>query len=72
MDPKIISGSDDKTIRVWDVSTDVEMLPPFQGHDGMHIIKVFKWIDATDGTVEEVPHAFLAAYAVSSLKMTHL
>ncbi|KAF8729839.1 hypothetical protein AX14_005937 [Amanita brunnescens Koide BX004] len=30
---KITSGSDDKTIRVWDVSTGVKMLPPLQGHD---------------------------------------
>ena len=30
---KIISGSDDKTIRVWDASTGVEMLSPLQGHD---------------------------------------
>ena len=30
---KIISGSDDKTIRIWDASTGVEMLPPFQGHE---------------------------------------
>ena len=32
---KIISGSYDQTIRVWDASTGVEMLPPLQGHDGM-------------------------------------
>ncbi|KIM89872.1 hypothetical protein PILCRDRAFT_812653 [Piloderma croceum F 1598] len=31
---KIVSGSFDKTIRVWDASTGVEMLPPLQGHDG--------------------------------------
>jgi WD40 repeat protein len=31
---KIISGSDDKTIRVWDASTGIEMLPPLRGHDG--------------------------------------
>jgi len=30
---KIISGSDDKTIRVWDASTGVEILPPLRGHD---------------------------------------
>ena len=30
---KIISGSDDKTIRIWDASTGVEMLPPLQGHE---------------------------------------
>ena len=30
---KIISGSDDKTIRVWDASTGIEMLPPLRGHD---------------------------------------
>ncbi|KAF8657604.1 hypothetical protein AX14_007843, partial [Amanita brunnescens Koide BX004] len=29
---KIISGSSDKTIRVWDASTGVEMLPPLLGH----------------------------------------
>ena len=29
---KIISGSHDKTIRVWDSSTGIEMLPPLQGH----------------------------------------
>ena len=29
---KIISGSDDKTIRVWDASTGVEILPPLRGH----------------------------------------
>ena len=31
---KIISGSNDETIRVWDASTGIEMLPPFRGHDG--------------------------------------
>ncbi len=31
---KIISGSGDKTIRVWDASTGVERLPPLRGHDG--------------------------------------
>src|SRR5882724_7921419 len=31
---KIVSGSWDKTIRIWDASTGVEMLPPLQGHDG--------------------------------------
>jgi predicted NACHT family NTPase len=30
---KIVSGSSDKTIRVWDASTGIEMLPPLQGHD---------------------------------------
>ena len=30
---KIISGSEDRTIRVWDASTGVEMLPPLRGHD---------------------------------------
>ena len=30
---KIVSGSSDKTIRVWDASTGVEMLPPLRGHD---------------------------------------
>ena len=30
---KIISGSDDKTIRVWDATTGVEMMPPLRGHD---------------------------------------
>ena len=30
---KIISGSDDKTIRVWDASTGIEILPPLRGHD---------------------------------------
>ncbi|KAF8638957.1 hypothetical protein AX14_010146, partial [Amanita brunnescens Koide BX004] len=30
---KIVSGSGDKTIRVWDASTGVEILPPLQGHD---------------------------------------
>jgi WD40 repeat protein len=30
---KIVSGSDDKTIRVWDANTGVEMLPPLRGHD---------------------------------------
>jgi WD40 repeat protein len=29
---KIVSGSDDKTIRVWDASTGVEMLLPLRGH----------------------------------------
>jgi len=29
----VVSGSDDKTIRIWDASTGVEMLPPLQGHD---------------------------------------
>ena len=32
---KIISGSYDSTIRVWDASTGVEMLPPLQGHDSI-------------------------------------
>ena len=32
---KIISGSDDQTIRVWDATTGIEMLPPFRGHDYM-------------------------------------
>jgi WD40 repeat protein len=31
---KIISGSSDKTIRVWDASTGIEMLPPLRGHNG--------------------------------------
>ncbi|KAF8737673.1 hypothetical protein AX14_012546 [Amanita brunnescens Koide BX004] len=31
---KTISGSEDKTIRVWDASTGVEILPPLRGHDG--------------------------------------
>ena len=30
---KIVSGSYDKTIRVWNASTGVEMLPPLQGHN---------------------------------------
>jgi WD40 repeat protein len=30
---KIVSGSFDKTIRVWDASTGIEMLPPLRGHD---------------------------------------
>ena len=30
---KIISGSEDETIRVWDASTGIEMLPPLRGHD---------------------------------------
>ena len=30
---KIISGSYDKTIRVWDASTGNEMFPPLRGHD---------------------------------------
>jgi WD40 repeat protein len=30
---KIISGSFDKTIRVWDASTGIEMLPPLRGHN---------------------------------------
>ncbi|KAM6493347.1 hypothetical protein JOM56_011481, partial [Amanita muscaria] len=29
---KIVSGSYDKTVRVWDANTGVEMLPPLQGH----------------------------------------
>ena len=32
---KIVSGSFDKTIRVWDASTGVETLPPLRGHDGL-------------------------------------
>jgi WD40 repeat protein len=31
---KIVSGSGDKTIRVWDVKIGVEMLPPLRGHEG--------------------------------------
>ncbi|KAF8690078.1 hypothetical protein AX14_003128 [Amanita brunnescens Koide BX004] len=38
---KIISGSLDKTIRVWDASTGVEMLPPLRGHDGWIISVAF-------------------------------
>ena len=30
---KSVSGSSDETIRVWDASTGVEMLPPLRGHD---------------------------------------
>ena len=30
---KIVSGSADKTIQVWDASTGIERLPPLQGHD---------------------------------------
>jgi len=32
---KIVSGSDDNTIRVWDASTGVEMLSPLRGHDDL-------------------------------------
>jgi WD40 repeat protein len=33
---KIVSGSSDQTIRVWDASTGIEMFPPLQGHcDGI-------------------------------------
>ncbi|KAF8735858.1 hypothetical protein AX14_001364 [Amanita brunnescens Koide BX004] len=31
---KIVSGSWDGTIRIWDASTGIEMLPPLRGHDG--------------------------------------
>ncbi|KAF8693073.1 hypothetical protein AX14_002344 [Amanita brunnescens Koide BX004] len=31
---KIISGSEDKTVQVWDTSSGIEILPPLQGHDG--------------------------------------
>jgi WD40 repeat protein len=31
---KIVSESDDWTIRVWDASTGIEMLPPLQGRHG--------------------------------------
>ena len=31
---KIVSGSSDKTIRVWNASSGAEMLPPLQGHNG--------------------------------------
>ena len=31
---KIISGSEDKTVQVWDASSGIEILPPLQGHDG--------------------------------------
>jgi WD40 repeat protein len=31
---KIISGSYDQTIQVWDVHTGIVMLPPLQGHEG--------------------------------------
>ena len=30
---KVVSGSSDETIRVWDASTGAEMLPPLRGHD---------------------------------------
>ncbi|KAF8646088.1 hypothetical protein AX14_009113 [Amanita brunnescens Koide BX004] len=30
---KIISGSSDTTLRIWDASTGVEVLPPLRGHD---------------------------------------
>ncbi|KAH7923598.1 WD40 repeat-like protein, partial [Leucogyrophana mollusca] len=30
----IVSGSDDKTICVWDASTGARVLPPIQGHQG--------------------------------------
>ena len=38
---KIISGSDDKTIRVWDASIGVEILPPLRGHDDSILSVVF-------------------------------
>ena len=32
---KIVSGSWDKTIRVWDASTGIKMLSPLKGHDSV-------------------------------------
>ncbi|KAH7916872.1 WD40 repeat-like protein, partial [Leucogyrophana mollusca] len=31
----IVSGSDDKTICVWDASTGTQILPPMWGHQGL-------------------------------------
>ncbi|KIJ50176.1 hypothetical protein M422DRAFT_160058, partial [Sphaerobolus stellatus SS14] len=38
---KIVSGSSDKTIRVWDASTGAEILPPLQGHNGLVLSVAF-------------------------------
>ena len=38
---KIISGSDDKTVRVWDASTGIEILPPLQTHDNLIVSAAF-------------------------------
>ncbi|KAH7918354.1 WD40 repeat-like protein [Leucogyrophana mollusca] len=62
----IVSGSDDKTIQVWDTSTGTQVLPPMQGHqgavlsvafspDGTHIVsgsddKTIRVWDASTGT----------------------
>jgi WD40 repeat protein len=46
MDPKSSRGQTDKTIRVWDASTGVEMLPPLRGHDitGFFCRILARWI----------------------------
>ena len=32
-DSKVVSGSMDKTVRVWDISNGTEILPPLRGHE---------------------------------------